>query len=271
VTGWNRRPNTWIRTANLDPTRRSGVTVSKQERTGSNAANIARQQRFWTRRAQSWDHGAGNNPGLVKVVNQVLLESQPTSSMQCLDLGCGSGQLTLGLARQVASVHAVDVSQKMIDLLSENAESGGIANITGEATPIERLVIPEASYDLVVTNYALHHLKDRDKAVLAKHAFTWLRPGGRLVIGDMMFGRGGDPRDREIISSKLVLLLKKGPGGWWRIAKNAGRYLLRFQERPVSISAWVNMLTAAGFNDVQPIPVVNEAAVVRGTKPVPGS
>jgi ubiquinone/menaquinone biosynthesis C-methylase UbiE len=187
--------------------------------------------------------------------------------MRCLDLGCGSGQLTLGLAKQVASVHAIDVSQAMIDLLTENAHAIGIDNITGEATPIERLVIPEASFDLVVTNYALHHLKDRDKALLAKRAFDWLRPGGRLVIGDMMFGRGGDARDRAIISSKLTLLVKKGPGGWWRIAKNSGRYLLRFQERPVSIAAWVGMLAAAGFSDVQPIPVVNEAAVVRGTKP----
>jgi 2-polyprenyl-3-methyl-5-hydroxy-6-metoxy-1,4-benzoquinol methylase len=243
------------------------VAQSKQGRSASNSANIARQQRFWTRQAASWDHGAGNNPGLVKVVNQVLLEAQPTSSMRCLDLGCGSGQLTLGLARQVASVHAVDVSQKMIDLLVVNASESGINNITGEATPIERLNIPEASFDLVVTNYALHHLKDHDKAVLCQHALTWLRPGGRLVIGDMMFGRGGDARDREIISSKLVLLVKKGPGGWWRIAKNAGRYLFRTQERPVSISAWVNMLAKAGFNDVQPVPVVNEAAVVRGTKP----
>src|SRR5665213_1634947 len=135
--------------------RRSGVAQSKQARTGSNTANIARQQRFWTGRAASWDHGAGNNPGLVKVVNQVLLEAQPTSSMRCLDLGCGSGQLTLGLAKKVTSVHAIDVSQAMIDLLTENASESGIANITGEATPIERLVIPEASFDLVVTNYAL--------------------------------------------------------------------------------------------------------------------
>lgn len=243
------------------------MAESTTRRAGSNAANIARQQRFWTRRAASWDHGAGNNPGLVKVVNQVLLEAAPTTSMRCLDLGCGSGQLTLGLAKQVASVHAVDVSQAMIDLLAQNAGAVGISNITGEATPIERLDIPAASLDLVVTNYALHHLKDRDKALLARHAFEWLRPGGRLVIGDMMFGRGGDARDREIISSKLALLVKKGPGGWWRIAKNSGRYLLRFQERPVSISAWVKMLSDAGFGDVQPIPVVNEAAVVRGTKP----
>ena len=239
---------------------------AKEPRSSSNAANIARQQRFWTRQAVSWDHGAGNNPGLVRVVKQVLKSAAPTREMDCLDLGCGSGQLTLDLARVARSVHAVDVSQKMIDLLQENAETAGITNITGEAVPIERLAIADESLDLVVTNYALHHLKDQDKAILAKRAYDWLRPGGRLVIGDMMFGRGGDARDREIISSKLMMLVKKGPGGWWRIVKNAGRYLLRFQERPVSISAWESMLRAAGFENVQPIPVVNEAAVVFGTK-----
>ena len=239
---------------------------AKQTRSSSNAANIARQQRFWTRRAVSWDHGAANNPGLVRVVNQVLESSAPSKEMHCLDLGCGSGQLTLDLARAVDSVHAVDVSQKMIDLLKENAAAAGLTNITGEAAPIERLEIASGSLDLVVTNYALHHLKDRDKAILAKQAYDWLKPGGRFVIGDMMFGRGGDARDREIIASKLSLLIRKGPGGWWRIAKNAGRYLLRFQERPVSISAWESMLRSAGFEDVQPVAVVNEAAVVFGTK-----
>jgi ubiquinone/menaquinone biosynthesis C-methylase UbiE len=187
--------------------------------------------------------------------------------MRCLDLGCGSGQLTLGLAKSVAAVHAVDVSQAMIDLLQENAAAAGITNITGEAIAIERLRIEPESLDLVVTNYALHHLKDRDKAILARRAFTWLKPGGLFVIGDMMFGRGADARDREIISSKLALLIRKGPGGWWRIVKNGGRYLLRFQERPVSISAWVSMLSAAGFTDVEPTPVVNEAAVVAGKRP----
>ena len=120
---------------------------------------------------------------------------------------------------------------------------------------------------MIVSNYALHHLRDADKPVLVRHAYEWLKPGGRLVIGDMMFGRGGDSRDREIIASKLSLLLKKGPGGWWRIAKNAGRYLLRFQERPVSIAAWEKMFDEAGFVKVEATQVVNEAAVVSGTKP----
>lgn len=229
--------------------------------------NIARQQRFWTRRAASWDHGAGNNPGLVRVVERVLAEADPSPEAVAVDLGCGSGQVTLALAKRCRSVVGVDVSEKMIALLLENAARGGVTNVEGRAVPIEKLGLPEGSVDIVVSNYALHHLRDRDKQAAVDEAARWLCPGGRLVIGDMMFGRGGDARDREIIGSKLALLVRKGPGGWWRIAKNAGRYLLRFQERPVSISAWVTMFDKAGLVDIEAIPVVNEAAVVRGTKP----
>jgi SAM-dependent methyltransferase len=232
----------------------------------SRNANIARQERFWTRRAASWDHGAGANPGLVRVVEEVLAQAAPGSQMIAVDLGCGSGQLTLRLAPLVGSVVAIDVSQKMIDLLGENARAAGVTNVTGRAAPIERFDLEPCSVDLVVSNYVLHHLRDEDKARAVAKAASWLRPGGRLVIGDMMFGRGGDARDREIIASKVALMLKKGPAGWWRIAKNAGRYLLRVQERPVSMSAWVAMFADAGLTEVVATPVVNEAAVVRGTK-----
>jgi ubiquinone/menaquinone biosynthesis C-methylase UbiE len=215
----------------------------------------------------SWDHGAGNNPGLVKVVNTVIAEADPRPEDRAVDLGCGSGQVTLALASKTASVLAIDVSQKMIDLLLENARQAGARNVEGKAIPIERLDFAPGSIDLVVSNYAFHHLRDADKATVVRHIFTWLRPGGRFVLGDMMFGRGGDARDREIIASKLSLLVRKGPGGWWRIVKNAGRYLFRTQERPVSMAAWVAMLEGAGFEQVKAVPVVNEAAVVLGTRP----
>jgi len=242
--------------------------VSRGAQTASSAdRNIARQQRFWTRRAASWDHGAANNPGLVKVVERVIREADPQDDTFAVDLGCGSGQVTMALAERCATVLGVDVSERMIALLLENAARLGLSNLEGRAVAIEHLGLPENSVDLVVSNYALHHLRDRDKQVAVDAAFKWLRPGGKLVIGDMMFGRGGDARDREIIGSKLALLLRKGPGGWWRIVKNSGRYVLRFQERPVSLSAWVAMFSKAGFTEVQGLPVVNEAAVVRGTKP----
>lgn len=229
-------------------------------------ANIARQRRFWTRRALEWDHGAATNPGLAKVVARVLDEARPASGGRAVDLGCGSGQVTLPLAREATSVLAVDVSPRMIELLREHCALAGIDNVEVRVAPIERLELPSGSVDLVVSNYALHHLRDADKRAVVARAQRWLRPGGRLVIGDMMFGRGGDARDRAIILSKLRVLVRKGPAGWWRVLKNAYRFLLRVHERPVPMASWVAMFKEAGFVDVSAIPVVNEAGVVVGTR-----
>lgn len=243
--------------------------MTDEQRPRSGAANIARQRRFWNRRAASWDQGAGANPGLVQVVERVVKECDPSPGQSAVDLGCGSGQLTLKLAPLVGSVVGVDVSQAMIELLADNARRAGIANVEGRVAPIEHLELAPSSVDLVVSSYVLHHLRDEDKPELVRAAAGWLRPGGRLVVGDMMFGRGGTARDRQIIGNKLWTMLRKGPGGWWRIAKNAGRYLLRYQERPVSMAAWTAMFERAGLVEVVALPVVNEAAVVRGTKPSP--
>ncbi len=234
-------------------------------------ANIARQQRFWSRRAASWDHGAANNPGLVKVVERVIAEAAVGPGDEVVDLGCGTGQLSLPIAARAGHVLAVDVSGAMIDLLESHAREAGLSNVTGRAAPIEQVELPVGSVDVVVSNYALHHLRDSDKALAVRVAAQWLRPGGRLVVGDMMFGRGGEARDRAIIGSKLQLMLRRGPAGWWRIAKNAGRYLFRVNERPIAMSAWVSLFERAGLEQVRAVPVVNEAAVVVGCKPTSSS
>jgi hypothetical protein len=83
----------------------------------------------------------------------------------------------------------------------------------------------------------------------------------------MMFGRGASSRDRAIIRSKVAALARKGPGGWWRIAKNAARFLLRAQERPVPIDTWTAMLTRAGFAGVTASTIVAEAGLVTGRRP----
>jgi hypothetical protein len=67
---------------------------------------------------------------------------------------------------------------------------------------------------------------------------------------------------RVIFGTKLSELSRRGPGGWWRIAKNAARYLLRIHERPLPAATWTAMAQRHGFCDVSVAPVVNEAAVL---------
>jgi 2-polyprenyl-3-methyl-5-hydroxy-6-metoxy-1,4-benzoquinol methylase len=226
---------------------------------------VRRQRRVWSGRVASWDqHGSA---ALVKVTAAVLDAAGVGPGARVVDLGCGTGQVSLPLARRGAQVLAVDVSPAMTRKLRAEASRAGLASLDGLAMPIEELVLPQESVDLIVSSYALHHLRDPDKARLVSAAFGWLRPGGRLVIADMMFGRGRSGRDRDIIRSKVAALARKGPGGWWRIAKNAARYLVRAHERPVSVDAWTDMLTDSGFTQVASAPVVAEAAIVTGQRP----
>ncbi len=119
----------------------------------------------------------------------------------------------------------------------------------------------------MITNYALHHLLDSDKDKVVRSAFAWLRPGGQLVVADMMLGRGATTRDRKIIAGKIRIMAKKGIPGYWRILKNVGRFLFRVHERPISPEAWRRLLEEAGFDGVETTAVVAEAAMVKGIKP----
>ena len=109
---------------------------------------------------------------------------------------------------------------------------------------------------------------DADKRALVARSLPWLRPGGRLVIADMMFGRGVSQRDRRILQQKVAALAAKGPGGWWRIAKNLSRYGLGVgQEHPATPEFWLTVLREAGFTEVVFQPVMAEAGIVRGVRP----
>jgi ubiquinone/menaquinone biosynthesis C-methylase UbiE len=228
-------------------------------------AVVRRQRRVWSLRASSWDqHGSA---GLGKVTAAVLHAAAVQPGELVVDLGCGTGQLSLPLAERGGRVLAVDVSQDMVDRLEEAASRRAITTLESAAVPIEDLTLPACCVDLVVSSYALHHLRDADKARLVSAAFGWLRPGGRLVVADMMFGRGASSSDRKIIAGKVRALARKGPGGWWRVAKNAARYLLRIHERPVPASTWTAMLRQSGFHGVTTSTIAAEAGLVTGRRP----
>ncbi len=230
----------------------------------STRLSIATQRRTWTRRADTWDRH--NDAGMTKVAAKAMEVANVQPGMVCVDLGCGGGRLALELARRGATVVGVDVSGAMVDRMLAQASTERLENVTGVVSPIERLSLEASSVDLVISNYALHHLLDDDKAKVVRAAYGWLRPGGRLINSDMMLGRGTTTQDRQVIASKIRVMAKKGIPGYWRIIKNAGRYLFRLRERPITPEAWIRLYQAAGFTDCSSVNVVAEANVVSGVK-----
>ncbi|HET9899300.1 MAG TPA: class I SAM-dependent methyltransferase [Streptosporangiaceae bacterium] len=229
---------------------------------GRGLLRLSRQGSVWDRRTSA---------GLEKVTAAVLAAATVRPGDQVLEIGCGTGQLSLSLAEQGARVLAIDASQAMIARLDELAGQRALIGFECLAMPIERLSLPAESVDVIVSSYALHYLGDADKGRLVAAAYHWLKPGGMLVLADMMFGRGTTSHDRAIIRRKVGALAKKGVGGWWRIVKNSYRYLVRAQERPVSISTWATMLARAGFKGITASSIVNEAGIVTGRRPATGT
>ena len=205
--------------------------------------------------------------GLEKVAAAVLVASNVRPGDRVIDLGCGAGLVSLPLAERGARVLAVDGNEVLVSRLSRTARERPLPGLEVLLRPIDCLSLPADGADLIVSSYALHRLRDADKQRVLTAAFQWLKPGGTLIVADMMFGRGATRRDRAIIKSKVRVLARRGVGGWWRIAKNSWRYLVRVADHPASISAWTAMLTRAGFTGITASRIINEAGLVSGRRP----
>jgi ubiquinone/menaquinone biosynthesis C-methylase UbiE len=222
----------------------------------------------WRDRVRSWDDQVASSQAFSKVRDALLDLAKPQADDEAVDLGAGTGFVTIPLAERVRSVIAIDLVLDMLEVARQEAQRRGLNNISTVAEDFARVELPPASVDLIVSSYALHHLTDEDKIGLVERARSWLRPGGRIVVADMMFGRGGSAQDRRIIRDKVRRLARKGPGGLWRIAKNAVRLgLRRGTDLPVPPDFWTKAFSDAGFVNVTYTSVVSEAGIVSGGVP----
>lgn len=102
----------------------------------------------------------------------------PLTGRRVLDIGCGDGVLTTRLAAGGAIVTGIDSGPEMVAAAAAVASSATI--MVAEA---ERLPFAGGSFDMVVANTVFCLVADR-RAALAE-AVRVLRPGGRLVLGEL--------------------------------------------------------------------------------------
>jgi demethylmenaquinone methyltransferase/2-methoxy-6-polyprenyl-1,4-benzoquinol methylase len=115
---------------------------------------------------------------------QLILNSFPKKNLECLDLCCGTGDISVRLTEVdlVTKVYSVDFSDKMLDVARQRLE--GISKSKceiGDATNLKNF--PDASFDVVTVGFGLRNVDNLDKAL--SEIFRVLKPGGIFVNLDV--------------------------------------------------------------------------------------
>ncbi len=113
---------------------------------------------------------------------QMLLRLIPP--LDIADLGSGEGLLSELLAMNAKSVIAVDNSQSMVEFGSRKAKENGVANLEFRQGDLMQPPIDDQSVEVVILSQALHHAEDPGVALTS--AFRILRPGGKLLVLDLL-------------------------------------------------------------------------------------
>lgn len=174
------------------PARRLWLLVRDQVSTGTTAADDAerlrevlgqrraRSKEFFSSTAGRWDglrtELFGQRPDLAAVLG--LLDHEWTVG----DLGCGTGQLSASLAPFVRRIIAVDDSDAMLTAARQRLD--GLDNVEVRGGELEALPMDEGELDVAILFLVLHHVVEPARALAEVRRV--LRPGGRLLVVDMM-------------------------------------------------------------------------------------
>ncbi|AXB43268.1 class I SAM-dependent methyltransferase [Amycolatopsis albispora] len=101
---------------------------------------------------------------------------------QVLDLGCGTGRITLPVARRAGSVTGFDLTGSMLEQAARKAGEENL-QVRFEQGDMADLPFPDDSFDVVVSVLALMHVPPADHPAVFAEIRRVLRPGGRLLLG----------------------------------------------------------------------------------------
>jgi len=160
-----------------------------------------------------------------------------------LDLGCGGGLDVFLAAKRVGPTGkaiGIDMTPEMIQRAKKNA--AGIDNVAFHLATIDRLPLPDASVDCVISNCVINLAPD--KPAVFREIFRVLKPGGRLAVSDIALKGELPPELAQSVAAYVGCI--------------AGA---------IPIATYRNGLAAAGFDTVQ---VVDSGADLNAYSKVEG-
>jgi ubiquinone/menaquinone biosynthesis C-methylase UbiE len=207
--------------------------------------------------------------GFRALRDRIVELAEPREDYTVVDVGAGTGLLSLAFAERAARVWAIDSSPAMCEYLRAKAASAELANVECVVASAVSLPLVDGVADLVVSNYCLHELRHAEKYRALAEAGRVLKPGGRLVVGDMMFSLNPrHSRDRRVVTGKLREIGRRGVPGAWRLAKNGARLATGRWEYPANAAWWQEALRRSGFHRVSIETLAHEGGIAMAEVPL---
>ncbi len=174
----------------------------------------------------------------VDIVAQALSLS-PAAAVW--EIGCGTGELALGLAPRCRYVYATDVSPAMLTVAREKAEERGIDNVSFEEGGFLSGFVPPELVVAAVSQLALHHLPDLWKLTALRRVARSIRMGGKFYLRDVIYPTGVP--DYDAYFAGLIAGVRREGGD-----ELANATIMHIREE-YSTFGWVieEMLRQAGF------------------------
>jgi ubiquinone/menaquinone biosynthesis C-methylase UbiE len=220
----------------------------------------------WERHRPHWDDFSLDydrifmeEPLYLDTIRLIVGMLRDAGGGEVLELGCGTGNIISAMLEGVpgASITGVDPSAGMRARCAEKFSGNPQVDIAdGEA-----LAIPfrDGSFDVVTSNYTLHHVPPGERGACAAELARVLKPGGRLIYSDMFSGvdapqhdaaRIGDLIDRYV--AQAIYDFEHGAFEMMKLKlKVLSRSVLAQGEYHTTVEEWARHLEKAGFTGIE--------------------
>ena len=155
-------------------------------------------------------------------IPRVLDDIVDVNGLDVLDLGAGTGRLTLMLAPRVKSIRAFDASAEMLRVCRERLFASGLSNWQVDVADHRQLPVEDHSADLVVSGWSVSYLAVWNQEQNTRELNVWLiemkrvlRNGGMIILFESLGTGNESPIRLEHVESTYQWLDANGFQNKW--------------------------------------------------------
>ena len=230
--------------------------------------------------AEAFGYSAEELTSIPVEANMGLSCGNPTATAHLragevvVDLGSGGGMDVFLASKMVGPqgrAIGIDMTPAMIERAQTNARNGGYKNVAFHLSTIDKIPLPDASVDCVISNCVLNLVPD--KAAVFRETARVLKPGGRLAVSDIAL-KAELP---EEIASSLAAYVGCIAGAirietYREELQKAGFEFVEIVDSGADLNAYAKVENQAGccspaMDSADPLAIVQEACCVPASNP----